>query len=118
MDTTRARLMPERRSLRFIVRPGAVQHQNGANVGAMVQELHIFVAGSGWGGIGLVGGWVGNHLGFFILIIARSCLRRFSMATITFPRMWRSSTHLARISRWRLLLSSTRPSSGHTMLST
>jgi hypothetical protein len=24
----------------------------------MVQELHIFVAGSGWGGIGLVGaGW-------------------------------------------------------------
>lgn len=44
MDTKRARLMPERRSLRFIVGPGAVQHQNGANGGVMVQDLHIFVA--------------------------------------------------------------------------
>ncbi len=33
MDTIRARLMPERPSLRFIVRPGAVQHQNGASGG-------------------------------------------------------------------------------------
>lgn len=111
MGTKRARLMPERQSLRFIVRPGAVQHQNGANVGAMVQELHIYVAGSGSGGIGF-GGGVGNYLDFFILIIARSCLRRFSMATLTFPRIWRSSTHLARSSRWRLLRSSSRPSTG------
>lgn len=44
MDTTRARLMPERQSLRFIVRPGAVQHQNGARVNAVVRGLHIFVA--------------------------------------------------------------------------
>ena len=38
--------------MRFIVRPGAVQHQNGANVGAVVQGLHIFVA--------CVRGWVVN----------------------------------------------------------
>lgn len=44
METKRARLMPVRRSLRFIVRPVAVQHQNGADVGAMVRGLHIFVA--------------------------------------------------------------------------
>ena len=30
--------------MRFIVRPGAVQHQNGAIVGAVVRGLHIFVA--------------------------------------------------------------------------
>jgi len=36
--------MPERRSLRFIVGPGAVQHQNGANGDALVQVTHIFVA--------------------------------------------------------------------------
>ncbi len=47
MGTTRARLMPERRSLRFIVRPGAVEHQNGADVRTVVQELHIFVAQGG-----------------------------------------------------------------------
>ena len=92
MDTKRARLMPERRSLRFIVRPGAVQHQNGAVAAVMVQGLHIFVADVGGA---VSNGWapgVGNHLGFFILMIARSCLRRFSMATIILPRMSRSST--------------------------
>ena len=44
METKRARLMPERRSLRFIKGPGAVQHQNGARVTAVVQGLHTFVA--------------------------------------------------------------------------
>jgi hypothetical protein len=44
METKRARLMPERQPLRFIVGPGAVQHQNGAIVRTTVQELHIFVA--------------------------------------------------------------------------
>ena len=36
--------MPERQSLRFIVRPGAVQHQNGARAAVVVRGLHIFVA--------------------------------------------------------------------------
>ena len=75
MGLTRARLMPARQSLRFVVGPGAVQHQNGAHVGVMVQQLHIFVAG------------VGDYLGFFILMMARSCLRRFSMATQTLRRI-------------------------------
>ena len=44
METKRARLMPVRRSLRFIEGPGAVQHQNGARVTAVVRGLHIFVA--------------------------------------------------------------------------
>ena len=34
----------------------------------------------------------------------RSCLRRFLMASIALPRRRRSSTQLARISPWRLLL--------------
>lgn len=51
METTRARLMPERQPLRFIVRPGAVQHQNGARGGDVVRGSHIFVAHvRGWGG--------------------------------------------------------------------
>ncbi len=44
MNTKRARLMPERRSLRFIEGAGAVQHQNGARAAVVVRGLHIFVA--------------------------------------------------------------------------
>lgn len=44
METKRARLMPERRSLRFIEGAGAVQHQNGARAAVVVRGLHIFVA--------------------------------------------------------------------------
>ena len=44
MDTKRARLMPERRSLRFIEGADAVQHQNGARAAVVVRGLHIFVA--------------------------------------------------------------------------
>ena len=44
MNTKRARLMPARRSLRFIEGAGAVQHQNGARAAVVVRGLHIFVA--------------------------------------------------------------------------
>lgn len=44
MNTKRARLMPERRSLRFIEGAGAVQHQSGARAAVVVRGLHIFVA--------------------------------------------------------------------------
>ena len=44
MNPKRARLMPERRSLRFIEGAGAVQHQNGARAAVVVRGLHIFVA--------------------------------------------------------------------------
>lgn len=47
METKRARLMPERRSLRFIEGAGAVQHQNGATAAVMVQGLHTIVANVG-----------------------------------------------------------------------
>ncbi len=95
MNTTRARLMPERQPLRFIVRPGAVQHQNGAIVGAVVRGLHIFVAS-----------------------VCKQVANLPSQPRLPFAitawRRWRISKSFWRISRWRLLLSSNNPSNGNS----
>ena len=95
MSTKRARLMPERPSLRFIVRPGAVQHQNGANVCALVRGLHIFVA----------------HV--WALVVNLPSQRALCLA-ITASLRRRTSSSFWRISRWRLLLSNSKPSNGNS----